>query len=102
MTFKVNMVSISEKTLPEINDEFAKKFGIFKNTEEFEKGVEKDLKKVKEMEEKRRLEEEIMTKIAERTKVELPETLIHQEIHRMWETAEANLQQSGITMEKYL
>ena len=102
VTFKVNMVSISEKTLPEINDEFAKKFGIFKNTEEFEKGVEKDLKKVKEMEEKRRLEEEIMTKIAERTKVELPETLIHQEIHRMWETAEANLQQSGITMERYL
>lgn len=102
VTFKVNIVSISEKVLPEINNDFAKKFGIFKNTEELKKGVEKNLAEVKEMEEKRRLEEEIMTKIAESTKVELPEALVHQEIHRMWHDAEANLSQSGVTMEKYL
>lgn len=102
VTFKVNMVSISEKTLPEVNDEFAKKFGIFKNIDEMKKGIEKNLAEVKEMEEKRRLEEEIMTKVADMVKIELPEALIHQEIHRMLETAEANLAQSGLTIEKYL
>ncbi len=102
VTFKVKMISISEKTVPEVNDDFAKKFGIFKNVEEMKKGVEKNLQEVKDMEEKRRLEEEIMTKISEEIKVELPEALIHQEIHRMWHDAEANLQQSGITMERYL
>lgn len=102
VTFQVNIISISEKVLPEINDEFAKKFGIFKNVEELKKGVEKNLGEVKEAEEKRRLEEEIMTKIAEKAKVELPEALVHQEIHRMWHDAEANLAQSGVTMEKYL
>lgn len=102
VTFKVNIVSISEKSLPEINDEFAKKFGIFKNIEEMKKGIEKNLTEVKEMEERRRLEEEIMTLIAKEAKVELPEALVHQEIHRMLHDAEANLQQSGITMDKYL
>jgi trigger factor len=102
VTFKVKMVSISEKITPEINDDFAKKFGIFKDVDEMKKGVEKNLGEVKEMEEKRRLEEEIMTKIAEKVKIELPETLISQEIHRMWHDAEANLGQSGITMERYL
>ncbi|MEK7447738.1 MAG: trigger factor [Patescibacteria group bacterium] len=102
VTFKVNIASISEKSLPEINDEFAKKFGIFKNIEEMKKGIEKNLAEVKAMEERRRLEEEIMTLIAKEAKVELPETLVHQEIHRMLHDAEANLQQSGITMERYL
>jgi trigger factor len=102
VTFKVNMISISEKVLPEINDDFAKKFGIFKNIEEMKKGVEKNLVEVREVGEKRRLEEEIMTKIAKEVKVELPEALVHQEIHRMFHDAEANLGQSGITMERYL
>ncbi len=102
VTFKVKMISISEKILPEVNDEFAKKFGIFKNVKELEDGIRKNLDEVKEMEERRRLEEEIMTKISEKVSVEIPETLAHQEIHRMWHDAEANLQQSGVTMERYL
>lgn len=102
VSFKVNIISISEKVLPELNDEFAKKFGIFKNIDELEKSVEKNISEVKEMEEKRRLEEEIMTKIADKVKFELPEALVHQEIHRMLEMAESNLGQSGITLEKYL
>jgi len=102
VTFKVNMVSIAEKVLPEINDEFAKQFGIFKNVDELKDGVEKNLQEVKDMEEKRRLEEEIMKKIADMVKIELPEALVNQEIHRMWHDAEANLSQSGVTMDRYM
>lgn len=102
ITFKVKMISISEKVIPEVSDDFAKKFGLFKNVDELKKGVEKNLQEAKEMEEKRRLEEEIMKKIADMVKLELPEALIHQEIHRMWHDAEANLAQSGITMERYM
>ncbi len=102
VTFKVKMVSISEKVLPEVNDEFAKKFGIFKNVKELEEGIKKNLGEVRTMEERRRLEEDIMTKISEKVNVEVPETLVHQEIHRMLHDAEANLQQSGITLERYL
>ncbi|RJO60063.1 trigger factor [candidate division WS5 bacterium] len=102
VTFKVKMITISEKTIPEVSDDFAKKFGIFKNVDELKKGVEKNLREVKEMEEKRRLEEKIMTLIAEKVKLELPEALIHQEVHRMWHDAEANLAQSGITMDRYI
>lgn len=102
VNFKVKMVSISEKVLPEINDEFAKKFGIFKNVKELKEGLKKNLQEMKEIEEKQRLEEEIMTKIADKVKVDLPEALVHQEVHKMWHDAEANLAQSGITMEKYM
>jgi len=102
VTFKAKIISISEKVLPELNDDFAKKFGIFKNADELRKGVEKNLAEVKEMEERRRLEEDIMTKISEKTKVEVPDALIHQEIHSMLHTAEHNLQSSGLTMEQYL
>ncbi len=102
VTFKVKMVSISEKVLPEVTDDFAKKFGIFKNVQEFEAGVKKNLEEVKEMEEHRRLEEEIMKKISDTVKIELPKALIHQEVHKMWHDAEANLAQSGITMDRYM
>lgn len=102
VTFKVNVLSISEKVLPELNDEFAKKFGIFKNVEELKKSVEENISEVKNLEEKRRLEEEIMTRIGNMVKFELPEALVHQEIHKMLEMAENNLKASGITMDKYL
>ncbi len=102
VTFKVKIASISEKVLPEVTDDFAKKFGIFKNVIELEAGVKKNMEEAKEMEEKRRLEEEIMKKISDMVKIELPKALIHQEVHKMWHDAEANLAQSGITMDRYM
>lgn len=102
VTFKVKMATISEKVVPEVNDEFAKKFGIFKNVDELKKGIEKNLQEMKEMEEKRRLEEDIMTKITEKVKIELPEALVHQEIHKMMSDADANLQSSGASLDSYL
>jgi trigger factor len=64
--------------------------------------VEKQLLFTKELQERRRVEDEILGLLVEKTKFEAPKSLIEQEQHRMLHEAESNLAQQGIGLEQYL
>ena len=102
VTFKVKMISVSEKIMPELTDDFARKLGPFKNIKELQEAAEKNIKETKEASERRRIEEEILKRISEKVELEIPEGLIHQEIQKMMDEADSNLKNSGLTLEKYL
>lgn len=99
--FKVKLNELSETKLPEMNDEFAKKFGK-KNMAELRETIKKDLTAQSEQNEKMKFEGTIINLVAEKTSVELPDAMIHDELHNMINDFGANLAAQGLTLEQYL
>jgi trigger factor len=101
VNFKVKMNKIYESEKAVADDEFAKKFGL-KDLTELKAELEKELIFQKELAEKQKLENQIIEKIVKDNKVEAPEILVKEEIHRMVHEAEHNLSHSGLTLEQFL
>jgi trigger factor len=99
--FKIKMKKVFEKVQPEANDEFAAQFGL-KNITELKSELEKELTLQKELAEKQKVENEIIGKVIEKNKIEAPEILVKEELHRMVHEAEHNLSHSGLTLDKFL
>lgn len=99
--FKIKLHEVNEIKLPEINDEFATKIGPFKDMSNLKEDIVKELMNTKVIQEKNRVESEILEKISDKINIPLPEGLVHQEIHRLIHEAEHNLFQQGLTIEKY-
>lgn len=99
--FKVKLISIKSKVLPELDDEFAKDVSEFETLEEYKKDLEKKVKADKEAEAKRQKESKVLEKLVENVEVNLPEPMIDEEVEKMLEQFSANLSYQGITMEQY-
>ena len=100
--FKIKLHEVNEVILPAINDDFASKVGPFSGLENLRIDIEKELLKTKTIQERNRVESAILEKIVQVTKVNSPESLIYQEVHRLMHEAEQNIAQQGLTIEKYL
>lgn len=101
-TFKVKLHHVEEMIMPEMTDDFATQVGPFKDLSALKADIEKQLLYTKELQERRRVEDEILAKLVEKTKFTAPEALVHQEQHRMLHEAENNLAQQGIGLAQYL
>ncbi len=101
-TFRVKLHFVEEIILPEMTDEFAAKVGPFKDMEGLKTDIEKQLIFTKELQERRRVEDEILGALVEKTKFTAPSSLVEQEQHRMLHEAESNLAQQGIGLAQYL
>jgi len=77
--YTLKILSIKEKSLPELNDEFAKNFGEFKDLGSLKKEIKKELSSAKENLSKQNLTEKIMNKISDKVKFDLPESVVEQE-----------------------
>ena len=100
--FEVKMKLVQKREVPEVNDDFAKSLGEFKNIEELRKNIKGGLTKEKEMKTKEERRGEITEKLIEKTEVDLPEILIHEELHKMTHELEAQIQQMGMQLDQYL
>ncbi len=93
---------IDEKDLPELTDELVKKFGNFKNVDDFKKKMTENLREEKKMHalEKKRIK--LIEKILEDSKIEVPQMLISYEIDKMMHEFEGNIAMTGIKFDDYL
>lgn len=91
-----------EKEAPELTDEFVKKFGDFKNIDEFKKRVQENLMKEKEAraQEKRRLG--LIDALVASSDIDVPKVLIENELNRMTEQFKGDLGRMNVTFEDYL
>ena len=101
-TFRVKLHQVEETILPEMTDDFASTVGPFKDLAELRADIEKQLLNTKELQERRRVEDEILGALVEKTKFIAPESLVSQEQHRMLHEAESSLAQQGIGLAQYL
>ncbi len=100
-TFKVKLISIKAKELPELDDEFAKDVSEFDTLEEYKKDLEASLEEQKISQEKANKEMQAIDKLVENTEVEIPEAMVENEVEKMIEQFNANLSYQGLDIEQY-
>ena len=77
--YNLRVISIKEKKLPQLNDDFAKDFGEVKSLKDLKERIEEELLSSGQKAAKGEMVEDIINKISEKTNFELPEVLVEQE-----------------------
>ncbi len=100
--FKVSIVEVFKREIPEINDEFAKGFGL-KSLEDLKKEILKNIETEKGFEVEKKNELSIINKVLGKTKIgDLPEILVTNETEKMIAELEGSISGQGGKIEDYL
>lgn len=102
VSFTVKINKVLEQTLPKADDDFAKTIGSFQTLSELKADIKKGLTAEKQQEADRAYENELVEKIAAKSQVALPSSLIEEEIDRMEEEEKRNLVYRGQTWQEHL
>jgi trigger factor len=92
--FHVEILELKEKSSPELNDELAKEFG-FESVEDFNTKNKARLVESKKREVQAKLQEEILKKLIEENKFDLPNTLVNSQKQSVQQELSGNLKQQG-------
>ncbi|MCD5396265.1 MAG: trigger factor [Candidatus Pacebacteria bacterium] len=100
---KIKLRSVEKIEISEISDEWARSIGRFENLEDLKKNIREGILQEKEKIESQRVQGEILTKIANKTEVDVPKTLSEIELERSMEELKNNISQIlGISFDEYL
>lgn len=100
--FQVTVKEIKRPQLPDLNDDFVQELTEeFSTLEEFKADVENKLKENLENREKIKLESKLIEKIAEESKVDVPEVLVERELDNRMAEFEYYLRMQGLNLEQY-
>lgn len=100
--FKVDVIDVSERTLPKLDDAFAKDMGDFKTIDDLRKKMEENITHEKEHKESDRLEGEMLDALSAKVKVSLPENLIEQEKKKMLDEFRHMIESQGGDFSQYM
>jgi trigger factor len=81
--FIITVKKVLGKKLPEVNESFVEKLGVPGGLSSFRDEVRKNMTHEKEQAEKRNIKEQIFKGLVEQNKIELPKTLVKNEIRRL-------------------
>lgn len=99
--YKIKVFEIKEKELPELNNDFAKTAGDFKNLNDLKKDIKKELTRRIEIINKNDFERKLLEKVAEVCEVNVPEVLIERETNYMIESLENDLKARKLSLQDY-
>ncbi len=91
-----------EIKLPELNDEFVKKLGDFKDVTDFKAKLKINIAKEKEIHAENKKRTRLIEKLAEETKIEMPKMVVESELSKMEGQFKADIAQMGLQPEEYL
>ena len=91
-TFKIKVVSVQKMELPEINDEFAKQLGAFDSMVALKIKMKESIALEKTEELKQQKRAEILEKIAEKAKFEMPIAMVEYEQERLLEDLKSRVE----------
>lgn len=101
-TFKVKVNLVQERQIPEVNDNFAKSLGKFENLAALKKNVSDGIKMEKEKEQKEKRRADIVDKLLSKSDFDMPEILVHGELHKMIDELSLQIESMGMKIEDYL
>ena len=99
--FKVKVNGIKVKELPELDDDFAQDVSEFDTLDEYKNDLKATLLERKEKDAKAIKEEQVVDKIIEAAKMEIPEPMITNTVGQMAEDFAQRIQAQGLSMEQY-
>lgn len=96
--FKVTLHEIKEKVNPDLDDEFAKGFGA-ESLEELKQKLEENHHQQEKSRIESDLKERLMSALIERNPLEVPETMVEQQLDYMLENVRNRMQAQGMSLE---
>lgn len=102
VTFSVEVKKVQELKEPKLDDDFASQVGPFKTLSELKADIKKQLANERQTQSNRAYENELVKKITDKTIVEIPQSLIEQQITRLEEEEKRNLSHRGQTWQEHL
>lgn len=102
VTFTITVKKVQEMVEPKVDDEFAKKCGPFTSVEQLKKDIKTQLVAERESEALKNQQNEVVTKIVDKTTISLPESLVEQQMAQNLEELKRNLVYRGQTYEEFL
>jgi len=102
VTFSVDVKKVNELQLPKLDDVFASKVGPFKNLAELKADIKKQLTAEKQQQADRAYENELIKTLADKSKVDVPLSLIEEQLMQMEDEEKRNLVYRGQTWPEHL
>jgi len=100
--FKVKLLAVYKRTLPELNDEFTKTLGQ-ESVAKLKEQIKHNLEHEQHHKEEERLEIELIDQIIEKSEVgDIPDRLIDAEANKMVQEMQSNIAAQGIQFDEYL
>ena len=92
--FAITMHTVSEETLPELDDEFAAAFNVTEGgLERFKQDVQENMEREAKQKVEGDIREQVMNQLIEKNPIDVPQALVHDEMHSMQHEA---MQRLGI------
>ena len=98
VTFKVLIKEIKEKVLPKLDDEFAKGFGS-ESLADLRDKLKSDIIKQEESRIDNQMQEQLMTALVEKNTIEVPETMVDNQLENLKQSFSSRLQSQGMSLE---
>lgn len=102
VTFAIKVHKVEASELPKLDDAFAAHIGPFKTLDELKADIKAQLTKEKETEAVREYENEMITAIAEKSTVAIPDSVVEEQIDQLEQEEKQNLMYQGQTWEEHL
>ncbi len=100
--FEVEVISVMERNLPEVDDNFAKTFPQIESLEQLKERIKEGMKKEKEAKESERIKEKVLENIKKEVDFEVPDILTEKEVDNMINSIKNQLAQNNASFENYL
>ncbi len=102
VTFKVKVREIKKKELPALDDAFAKEASPFQTLQELRQDLTNRLEEAAKARVNAAFERRVVEKVVEQAQVDLPEILVHRQVHRMMDDFAQQLAASGLRLEDWM
>ncbi len=99
-SYAVKVQSIKQKSLPELNDEFAKTLGAFQTVDDVRKAIREQMESERTNQAEREAKEKLVRELIQRNDFEVPDSLIEQQIDIRLERGLRALAAQGLTAEQ--
>ena len=100
--FAVKLHEIKTKEYPEVNDEFIKEAAGSESVEAFKSETKAKLQEANDKKAKAEIEDKIIKSVAEKSEVEIPESLIERQVDGLVQDMEYRMMYQGLKLEDYL
>jgi trigger factor len=99
-TYAVKVQAIKQKSLPELNDEFAKQLGEFQTMDDVRKAVREQMESERKHEAEHAAKDKLVGELIQRNDFEVPDSLIEQQVDIRLERGLRALAAQGLTTEQ--
>ncbi|MGA9529579.1 MAG: trigger factor [Terriglobales bacterium] len=99
-SYTVKVQGVKQKSLPELNDEFAKQFGEFASVDELRKRIREQIEHDRKHEAEHKAKDKLVEDLIQRNDFDVPESLVEQQIDVRLERGLRALAAQGLTAEQ--